>query len=182
MCAADAETLWKTAKINPRYKLQLDRMADRYKRNKETYDRIQAMVPNGVPSKILFGLHYRESDNSFACHPHEGSPLTHRTRFVPKGRIPGIKPPYTFLQSARDAYYDYEHLDKRSWQSPRQQLTAIENFNGSGYRRRGIPSPYVWSGTQHYRRGKFVADGRFDPMFVDKQLGVASIMLRLGME
>jgi lysozyme family protein len=49
-------------------------------------------------------------------------------------------------------------------------------YNGLGYRARGAPSPYVYAGTDRYDRGKFVADHRYDPQHVDRQLGVAAMI------
>lgn len=169
---------WRTARVNPRYSIALDKLVERYRRHETTYRQIEAMREHGVPAPVLFGLHYRESDADFSCHPHEGSPLTHRTRYVPKGRPTG-DPPFTFLQSAEDAYYGYEHLEKRAWHEPGAVCYWSESFNGLGYMKRGRVSPYVWSGTDAYQRGKYVADGRYDPLFVDKQLGVAAILFRL---
>jgi lysozyme family protein len=37
-------------------------------------------------------------------------------------------------------------------------LTLLEEYNGLGYAARGVPSAYVWSGTDQYESGKFVAD------------------------
>jgi hypothetical protein len=48
-----------------------------------------------------------------------------------------------------------------------------------GYANRGLPSAYVWSGTDQYKKGKFVADGVFDPNKVDAQLGVAGLILTM---
>jgi lysozyme family protein len=42
-----------------------------------------------------------------------------------------------------------------------------------------IPSPYLWSGTTVYERGKYVADGRFSAIAVDKQIGCAAILKEL---
>lgn len=50
-----------------------------------------------------------------------------------------------------------------------------------GYANKGLPSPYVWAGTSNYEKGKYVADGKFDPNYVDQQLGVA-VMLRTLLE
>ena len=177
--APGQERRWHAARVNPRHALALDRLVSLYLRHAPVYARIAAMRENGVPAPVVFAFHYRESDNDFRAHPHEGSPLTHRTRYVPAGRIPGVPPPYTFLQSAEDAYYGYEHLEKRDWQQLGEALQAIESFNGLGYQRKGRPSPYVWSGSNQYERGKYVADGRYDPTFIDRQLGVAAILLRL---
>ena len=169
---------WRAARVNPRHSIALDRLVERYRRHEQTYRKIKAMRRNGVPAAVLFALHYRESDADFTCHPHEGSPLSHRTRYVPNGRPTG-DPPFTFLQSAEDAYYGYEHLEKRAWHEPGAVCYWSESFNGLGYLKRGRVSPYVWSGTDAYQQGKYVADGRYDPLFVDKQLGVAAILFRL---
>lgn len=55
-------------------------------------------------------------------------------------------------------------------------LTLLEEYNGLGYAARGIASPYVWSGTDQYDHGKFVADHVFDPRRVDVQEGCAGIL------
>jgi lysozyme family protein len=46
-----------------------------------------------------------------------------------------------------------------------------------GYRRRGVPSPYLWSFSNLYTKGKFVADGHFDANAVSAQCG-AAVMLK----
>jgi lysozyme family protein len=43
-------------------------------------------------------------------------------------------------------------------------------------RRRGVPTPYLWSYSNLYENGKFVADGRFDPEAVSKQCGAAPML------
>ncbi len=58
-------------------------------------------------------------------------------------------------------------------------LTNLERYNGLGYAARGLPSPYIWSGTEQYHAGKYVADGVFDPTEVDKQLGCAGLLLTM---
>jgi hypothetical protein len=37
-------------------------------------------------------------------------------------------------------------------------------------------SPYLWSCTIHYERGKYVSDGKFDPQAVSLQVGCAAIL------
>lgn len=56
-------------------------------------------------------------------------------------------------------------------------LTNLERFNGIGCAARGVPSAYVWSGTDQYHSGKFVADGVYDPNKADAQLGVAGLIM-----
>jgi lysozyme family protein len=56
-------------------------------------------------------------------------------------------------------------------------LYLLEGYNGFGYRRRGVPTPYLWSFSNIYESGKFVLDGKFDPNAVSKQCG-AALMLK----
>jgi lysozyme family protein len=58
-------------------------------------------------------------------------------------------------------------------------LTALEQYNGVGYALRGLPSPYVWAGTNRYSAGKYVRDGVYDQGKVDPQLGCAAIIMGL---
>ena len=51
-----------------------------------------------------------------------------------------------------------------------------ERYNGTGYRKHGVNSPYVWAGTDKYDKGKYVADGQYDANYVDQQLGVAVML------
>jgi lysozyme family protein len=172
-------TRWAAAKLtNPD---KIDKLIDRYRRTHKTYDAIQAMRKNGVPARVVFALLYRESDNDMTRSPAQGDPLNHRSLHVPHGRIPDKNPPYTFLQAAEDAYYapELDHLDTKQWTEIGAILSNCELFNGPGYWKRGLVSPYNWSGTNQYSRGKFVADGKFDPMFVDRQMGAAAILKRM---
>lgn len=180
--AVNQVTLWRKAEIKKIDMLRLDKLIARYQRTHARYDLVAAAVTGGrPPSIILFALHYREGDNDFNTHPHNGDPLNHRTFHVPRGRLPhtaspASDPPYKWEQSAIDAWFVVDHLQNTDWQSTQSSLDRIESFNGMGYRKRGVPSPYLWAGTNIYTRGKYVADGRFDPLAVDKQLGCVAIL------
>ena len=178
----DQTTRWKSAQIRPEALMRLNKATWVYSRMASRYDRVERMRSPGAPALVIFCLHLRESGADFACHPHEGSPLTHRTRDIPKGRIPApAKPPFTWEQSAEDAYYVCDRLDLPDWKNCAATLQAMESFNGTGYQRfhPGVPSPYLWSATTIYRRGKYVRDGRFDPLAVDAQLGCAAVLKRM---
>lgn len=172
-------TRWNNAKIKPVFEIAVNKAVMRYMNTRTRYETVEKMRSNGVPAPILFCLHLRESDNDFTAHPHEGSSLLHRTRYVPKGRLPAPKePPYKWEVSAEDAYYVADRL-QGNWIDLIYAFDAMERFNGMGYRKRGILSPYVYSGTQYYDSGKFVADGRFSASAVDKQLGCLAILKRM---
>lgn len=177
----DQAARWKAASVNPRSTMALDVAVKLYQRNQTRYEVIQRMRTNGVPAPILFCLHYRESDNDFHAHAHEGSPLTHRTRDEPKGRLPSPEPPYTFEQSAFDAYYVCERppLDRINWGDMQAALDKMESFNGFGYRALGVAAPYLWSGTSIYHGGKYVRDGVFSRTALDQQMGCAAILKRM---
>src|SRR5262249_48620684 len=51
--------------------------------------------------------------------------------------------------------------------------------NGFGPRAHGIHTGYLWAGTNHYDRGKYVADGVWDASHRDTQLGLIPILQRL---
>lgn len=180
----DQVARWQQAQLNPKWSIALDTTLRLYERNKWRYEKIQAMRNNGVPAAVIFCLHYRESDNDFRAHAHEGSSLQHRTRYEPKGRLPTKEPPYTFEQSAEDAYYICEHppLDRINWRDKQAALDKMESFNGFGYRNKGIAAPYLFSGTTLYSRGKYVRDGVFDRNAVDQQLGCVAILKRFAKE
>ncbi|MEE2752035.1 MAG: hypothetical protein VX519_11455, partial [Myxococcota bacterium] len=54
--------------------------------------------------------------------------------------------------------------------------TYAEYYNGLGYSDRGVSSPYVFSGTDQYNRGKYVSDGRYSRLTRDNQLGVVKMV------
>jgi len=58
-------------------------------------------------------------------------------------------------------------------------VLRIQTANGLGYAARHLPSPYIWSGTDQYRSGKYVRDGVYDPSVVDSQLGCAGLLLSM---
>jgi lysozyme family protein len=49
-----------------------------------------------------------------------------------------------------------------------------------GYKKKGVPSPYLYSYTQFYEKGKYEFDGKYNPELVSKQPGVVAIMKALG--
>ena len=55
-------------------------------------------------------------------------------------------------------------------------LTLWEEYNGLGYAARGVPSAYVWSGTDQYVSGKYIADHVYRASAIDVQEGCAPIL------
>lgn len=135
----------------------------------------------GVPWQFLATIHGMEASFNFRAHLHNGDhPLTQRTRQVPAGRPTRWLPPSDWESSALDAMRLLGFTGQSDWSLPRT-LYRLEAFNGFGYRRYGRPSPYLWSFSTLYDRGKFVADGRYDPRARSQQCGTATMLKLLDL-
>jgi lysozyme family protein len=114
----------------------------------------------------------------FESHLHNGDPLTARTHTFPPGRPIHGEPPFTWEASAEDSLR-YENLTKvTDWSLP-NALKRLEKYNGTGSLWRGINTPYLWSYSNHYTKGKFVKDRDFRPEAVSKQSGAAVVLKRM---
>ena len=134
-----------------------------------------------IPWFFIGIIHCMEGALSFNKHMHNGDPLSARTVQVPAGRPKIGNPPFTWEQSAEDALtFDRMH-QWTDWSIP-GMLFKLEGYNGFGYRRLVPPinSPYLWSMSNHYIKGKYVADGKYDPKAVSKQMGAAVLLRRLA--
>jgi lysozyme family protein len=118
--------------------------------------------------------HYRESSQDFSKSLAQGDVWNRVSVHVPADRGPFA----SFEDAAVDALVKCSPFASRlkDW-SIGGTLTNLERYNGSGYANKGLPSPYIWSGTDQYHSGKYVADGVFDPDKVDAQLGCAGLIM-----
>lgn len=152
----------------------LSEIAERALSNIASYQSVEARV--GIPWWVIACIHFRESSQNFSCHIHNGDPLTERTVHVPKDRPIQGEPPFSWVDSAVDAFENF-------WRPPTWDyggaLDFMERYNGLGYKRMGVPSPYLWDFTDAYTSGLFVADGKFDPYKKESRPGCASIMKTL---
>ncbi len=131
----------------------------------------------------FFGLtHYRESTFNFDTYLGNGQSLHRRTTIVPAGRGPFYEP-HAFEKGAYDAMKIMGFVGATDWSIARASF-RLEGFNGFGYHRYGVNSPYLYGGSTLYgppeaRGGKFVADHDFDGHYVDTQLGVLVLLKAL---
>ncbi len=133
---------------------------------------------SGVPWYFIAAVHGLEASFNFRSHFHNGDfPLSRRTRQVPAGRPLVWLPPSDWESSTIDALRLMGFAGQQDWSIPRT-LYRLEAYNGFGYRRTGRATPYLWSFSNHYERGKFLADGHFDPRARSQQCG-AAMMLKL---
>lgn len=167
------QTLWNTIHIRPQAILGAERIVSKILTYRDKYEEVERRTT--VPWPFVAVVHSRESDLNFKCHLHNGDTLAARTWHVPKGRPIEGKPPFTWEQSAEDALRMEGLATVGAWDLP-HYLFRLEAYNGWGYRKHGVPSAYLWSGTTHYACGKYVADGQWDPNAVDEQMGCAPLL------
>jgi lysozyme family protein len=141
-----------------------------YEKNKSIYEEIS--TKNGIPSELIAALHYRESGCNFNTYLHNGDPLGKPTMHVPAEIYFD-----NFTDAAVDALSKKKSLrDKYSLSSDSNDMAAMmafaESYNGLGYYKKEKISPYVFSGTNVYEKGKYIADGQYDPNAIDAQPGV----------
>lgn len=163
---------WANAKLTR--KTQSDNIAMHLFQAKKRYQAVEART--GVPWAVIAVIHEREASQNFNTQLGQGDPLNRVSVHVPAGRGPFS----SWEEGAYDALVNCApHLARRTDWALSAALTALELYNGTGYAVRSLPSPYVWAGTDQYRKGKYVADGRFDPDKIDAQMGCAAMLMSL---
>lgn len=162
---------WRSAKV---IRTGFDAVARRLIAAKARYQAVTRMT--GVPWFVIAVIHQRESSQSWAKSLAQGDPWDQVSKHEPKGRGPFD----SWESAAVDALVNCgPYAAKWKDWSTGGTLTLLEEYNGLGYANRGLPSPYIWSGTNQYTKGKYVADGVFDPNVVDAQLGCAGLLLAM---
>lgn len=171
----DNATRWTKAKFTR--STEINDHADKIAKSKSRYEVVSKVT--GVPWDVIGVIHYREASGDFSGVLHNGQKIIGKgtkTTIVPKGRGPFN----TWEEAATDALVNAPpYAAKNNDWSIGGTLDLLERYNGLGYRNKGLPSPYLWAGTNQYVKGKYVADGRYDPNHVDKQIGVAPILMKL---
>ena len=120
-------------------------------------------------------IHQMEGELNFNTYLGNGQSLSRVTTKVPKGRGP-FK---TFEQGAIDAIRQNGLNDVYDW-GIGNTLLILEKYNGLGYSDyKGINSPYIFSGSNQYISGKYIADSVYSPTEVSQQIGIALILQKL---
>lgn len=151
---------------------------------KARYQAIEAAT--GVPWFIIAVIHQRESSQDWTTQLAQGDPLNKVSRNDPAGRGPFLNHPDdppgqdAFYRGALDALIDCgPYAAKWKDWSPGGAMTLLEQYNGLGYANMGVPSAYIWSGTDQYKSGKYIRDHVYDPSVVDSQLGCAGLLMAM---
>jgi|SRR5579863_7708122 len=137
-------------------------------------DRYQALfAQTNVPWPVIAVIHERECSQNWDLSIAQGDPWNQVSVHVPSGRGPFA----SWEEAAVDALTSCEHLDQWGhWDTLGGVLTRLEMYNGTGYAGMGQPSPYIWSRTDQYVSGKYVADHDFNPNVIDVQQGCAGLL------
>lgn len=175
---AEYAQLWASAVTRSSFKPALDASAKKIIESKERYQTVAAMT--NVPWYVIGLIHQMEAGCSFACHLHNGDSLARRTVQVPANRPPTGNGPFKWEASACDALL-MKRLETITEWSIERICFELERYNGWGYRNyhKTTLTPYLWSGTVHYARGKYVADGKWDSTHVSKQTGAIPLLKRI---
>ena len=170
--------LWAEMAIRRDKLPEVDAIVDRIVSHKETYLLVERRTR--VPWFAIAAIHNLEASGNFKRHLHNGDPLTSRTEHVPAGRPPSGNPPFTWEESAADVL-EYRRLTQVTDWSIEHLAYVFEGYNGWGYRLNHphVKSPYLWSFSNHYAKGKYVADGKWSETAVSQQCGAVVLLKRL---
>jgi lysozyme family protein len=155
--------LWSTTKIEKQHKSEAEQACTELTKPtaRAMYETVERWT--GYPWQLVAALHWRESTGNFASRLQDGKRLPAALEWMADASA-------TLLHTLGKAPNPISNLDA---------LDLAEKWNGEGYRARGMRSPYVWAATNHQECGKFIADGQFNPLAWDGQLGVAALLLIL---
>jgi len=176
--------LWDSMVVRLGAKAAITTTGDKMLVFQDRYKKVADVI--GCPWYFIACIHYRESSLNFSCVLHNGEKIigtNNKTKLVPKGKGP-FK---TWEDAAIDALILRRVDEVKHW-DVEVLLRELEEYNGVGYRKyhEEVPTPYLWSGTNHYGTppaiGKYTADGSFKKhnekgeIIIDKQLGCAPLL------
>ena len=166
---------WADCKVSADKGPLFERVANRLMASQARYQKVEKLT--GVPWHVIAVIHEREASQNWNTQLGQGDPLNRKSVHKPKGRGPFA----TWEDGAVDALTKCAPYaaNNHDW-SVGGTLALLEKYNGLGYYNKGVPSPYIWAGTNQYVKGKYVADGVYDPNHVDTQLGCAGLLKFMG--
>jgi len=171
----DVLALWNACLVRPECVNIVDEMAAKIMGFKtQYYD--PAAAQSGLPWYMIGVIDMREEDFDHGCYLGNGDPLDRVTVDVPRGRGPFA----SWAAGAADALtMDGFNVSANGHWDIVTVLKKLEQYNGIGYAKRGLPSPYVWALTNQQVAGKYVSDGQWSSSTWDTQPGCAAVLLTL---
>lgn len=161
-----------TLRTEQEFKDRIAYSINKIKLNEQRYKDIAATL--GYPWQLIASIHGLEAGFDFDRCFNNGEKIIgtgQKTTLVPKDRGPFN----TWEESVIDSLGKSETTN---WDIP-TMLRYAESYNGHGYIRKGVMSPYLWACTNLYSKGKYVADGVYDSEAISKQVGVVAILKSL---
>lgn len=130
----------------------------------------------GVPAVWLLPVWYREKP-SFDVYFANGDPIDRPSTHVPVGRGP-----FDTWEAGVIDSLALDHISSVEEWTWARAVYQFELWNGFGPRLHNRPSGYVWSATDVYQGGKYVADGPggWSPRTWDQQIGCFAIAHELA--
>jgi lysozyme family protein len=176
---AQYQELFDSCEVRPEHAHVAQALVTRIAANQSRY--IAVGAPLAIPWYVVGVIHCMEGGLNFGTHLHNGDPLEARTVHVPVGRPPVGQPPYKWEESAIDALTFDRLIEWHDWSIP-GILYRLEEYNGFGYRTQHpeVLTPYLWSFSNHYQSGKYIADGRFSSSAVSDQCGAGILLRRMA--
>lgn len=170
----DYTAQWNNAKLLPQHLKAIDEDVDHIIAYRIDYKEAESLC--GLPWFVIGCIHSLEAGFNFHTILANGDPLNVRTVHVPKGLIAKT------WQEGVKISVDYEAKQGNVYDKTgllNSILYYMESYNGLGYRRYGIPTPYLWSFTSIYSHGKYLEDSEFSASAISEQVGAAAILLRM---
>lgn len=169
-------SMWQKCQIKPARLTEMKHLADIIASYRaQFYDPVEKAT--GVPWYVVGAIDCREEDFKHGSYLGNGDPLYRVTTHVPRGRGPFS----SWFAGAIDAFHldGMDHLPAGGHWDIVTALIKCEGYNGLGYASKGLPSPYVWGGTNIQQAGKYTSDGHFSAATWDTQPGTAAMWLAL---
>lgn len=175
----DYQQMFATCVIHQERAVEVDEITDALMDGRERYQTVGQRL--NIPWFVVAVLHECDTGRDFNVHPHNGDPLTQRTRHLPDGRPIEGEPPFRWEDSAVDALRLY-HFDLWQDWSIAGILFLLEGRGGWGYRLHHpeVSSPYLWNYSTHYIQGKYVTDDTWSEVSVAQRCGAAVLLRRLA--
>lgn len=164
---SDYRKLWPLLEIEERFSDTINQAVMLIKSNKSRYqDIIKSSRKSGastdpkMPWYVLGIVHYLDSNVDF-------------DRFLPVSGMEELSEDWDVRAT--------QFLESRDWNkwvdwTLTDIMFRLEQLNGNGYRNKGRCSPYIWSYTNHYKTGTYVANGVFEPQTRFPRAGVAVLL------
>lgn len=145
-----------------------------WEKHHDRYESVAAKT--GVPAKLIAAIHYREGSMRWDTYLHQGDPLGKKAIHHPSN-IPIF---YKWEDAAVHALNQKKGIrDSMGMDETTEDAEAIatyaEAYNGLGYYNKGRTSAYVYSGTDAYKGGRYVADGVYDSRSWDRRVGIVAL-------